>query len=79
VDVPLPFIWRYIVLKIPQGFADREKAPRSMRWPKDIAGRVEKIAGETRHDFSATVFYLLNWACDEYERQLEENAKAKAG
>jgi hypothetical protein len=63
-------------MDIPKGFGDREKSPRSMRWPKDIAGKVEKIAADTRHDFSSTVFYLLDWACREYERQIAAEKQA---
>lgn len=61
-------------MEIPKGFADREDSPRSMRWPKDLAEEVQRIAKETRHDFSTTTFYLLDWAIAEYKRQKSGDA-----
>ena len=63
-----PITWREALL-IPQGFGDREPKPRSTRWPKALIGRVEKIADATGHDYTDALFYLLTWACDEYDRQ----------
>lgn len=62
---------------IPPGFAEREPSPRSMRWPKDIAKKVEEVAGATHHDFSTTVFHLLQWALAEYDRQRAEEKSGK--
>lgn len=73
-----PLTWREALL-IPRGFGEREASPRSMRWPKEIADKVEDVAKETRHDFSATVFYLLDWALNEYSRQREAEKAKKTG
>jgi hypothetical protein len=66
-----PATWEEAML-VPKGFEEREKHPRAMRWPKDIAAEVEKIAKENRQDFSATAFHLLDWALAEYKRQKGE-------
>lgn len=50
-----------------------------MRWPKEIAERIEAVAKDTRHDFTATAFYLLDWALREYDRQREAERAAKTG
>jgi hypothetical protein len=54
---------------IPQGFGERESSPRSTRWPKDLAERIQKVADETGHDWTPALFHLAKWAVEEYERQ----------
>lgn len=74
-----PTPWREAML-IPQGFGDREESPRSVRWPKELTKRIEKVGEETQHDFSMTVFHLVKWALDEYDRQRASDGTArKAG
>ena len=64
---------------VPKGFSNRETSPRSMRWPSDIAERVEKVAKETHQDFSTATFYLLQWALDTRDAQEAELVKQKKG
>lgn len=68
--------WREALL-IPKGFGDREKAPRSTRWPGDLIARVEAIGKATGHDYTTALFYLVTWACDEYDRQRADEKKQK--
>lgn len=60
--------WREAML-IPQGFGEREEKPRSTRWPKGLAERIERVGEETGHDFTPALFHLVAWALDEYESQ----------
>ena len=62
--------WRETML-IPQGWGEREDKTRSMRWPKDLAARVERVAKETGHEFTPALFHLVKWALDEYDAQRE--------
>lgn len=64
---------------IPLGFGEREDSPRSVRWPKELVKRIEKLAEESRHDFSTTVFHLVKWALDENDRKAEAEARKAAG
>ena len=57
---------------IPQGWGEREDKPRSTRWPQSLMTRVEKIAKESGHDYTTALFHLVKWACDEYDRQREQ-------
>lgn len=59
---------------IPKGFGEREAKPRSIRWPKDLAKRLDKAAAETGNEWTPTLFWLVKWALDERDAQL---AKAK--
>lgn len=71
--------WREAIL-IPTGFGERESAPRQMKWPKDMAKRVQSIADEHQQEFTSTTLHLLKWALDEYDRQrAEEKKKEKRG
>lgn len=51
---------------VPMGLGDREKDPRSMRFPLAIVEEIKAIAEETTQDFSTTAFYLLKKAIEEY-------------
>lgn len=55
------------VFLIPEGWGDREPKVRSIRWPKSLIDRVEKIAGETNQDWTDVVLFLTRWGCDEWE------------
>lgn len=54
---------------IPQGFGDREEKPRSTRWPKTMAERIQRVADETGHEWTPALLHLVLWALDEYESQ----------
>lgn len=70
-------LWSDAML-IPRGFGEREAQPRSQRWPEDLAKQVEKIALETRQDFTTALFHLVKWACDEYQHQRTAESSASA-
>lgn len=57
---------------VPEGWGEREDRPRSMRWPKKVMDRVEVVAAQSELDYTTTVFHLVKWALDEYDRQREE-------
>lgn len=67
--------WREALL-IPKGFGDREKKPRSTRWPKDLIARVEAIGAATGHDYTTAMFHLMTWACDQFDRERAEEKKS---
>lgn len=67
------------VFLIQKGWGDREDKTRSYRWPRRIIERVDKIARETMNEPSDALFYLVEWACDEYEMQREKERKEKKG
>lgn len=64
---------------IPEGFGEREDNPRSVRWPKELVKRVDKLADEARHDFSMTVFHLVKWALDENDKRIEAETRKATG
>lgn len=59
---PLPDVPRQAV---PGMLGEREDDPRSMRWPKDVAAAVEKLAEEYGQEFSTTALHLLKVAVAE--------------
>lgn len=58
-----------VVAMIPEGFGEREAKPRSVRWPKDLAKRVDAAARETGNEWTPTLFWLVKWALDERDAQ----------
>lgn len=59
---PLPDVVRQAV---PGLLGEREKDPRSMRWPKDVAAAVEELAKEYEQEFSTTALHLIKAAIAE--------------
>lgn len=66
-------------MQLNRGFGEREPQPRSLRWPRELAKRVEKIAEELDQDFPMAVFELMRWACDEWDREKMKAEQKKAG
>jgi len=47
---------------LPEGLGEREKNPRTIRFPKDLAAELEELAAETGHEFTETTLRLLKAA-----------------
>jgi hypothetical protein len=66
--------WSNPVPKDPM--ADREEAPRTIRFPKELAARIEKLADASHQTFTAAALHLLSAALDEVEsRQVPKKKK----
>lgn len=51
--------------------------PLSMRYPKGLLKRIDKVAKETGNTRTDTILHMLRWALAEVDRQRAEEAKLK--
>lgn len=57
---------------IPEGWGEREDKVRGTRWPRRLIDRVDTVAEQSDLDYTNTLFHLVKWALDEYDRQREK-------
>lgn len=67
--------WEEAMRVIPEGWGEREEKPRSARWPKALAERVDRVSADNEHDFTNALFHLVKWSLDEYDRQRASEGK----
>lgn len=58
---------------VPQGEGP-SAGPISLRVPKGLMKRIEKIAADTRNSRSEAMIKLLRYACDLYDKSIDDEA-----
>lgn len=62
---------------VPGLLGEREGNPRTLRFPKELATRIEALAKENGADFTTTTLYLLRGALAEVEARKAPRAKRR--
>lgn len=62
---------------VPGLLGEREDNPRTLRFPRELAARIEALAKENGADFTTTTLYLLKGALAEVESRKTPKAKRR--
>jgi hypothetical protein len=63
---------------LPEPLGEREKSPRTLRFPIELAEKIEALAAESGQEFTSTTLYLLKAAVAEVEAS-RNGKKLRAG